>query len=579
MPKPSVEKLAELLEKSGLIEPERLKQALDEVRGPDGRWTVDDASAVLNRLITAGLITSWQAGKFLDGLYKGFFLGKYKLLDHLGTGGMSSVYLAEHVLMRRRVAIKILPKHRVRDSSYLDRFYREARAAASLDDPNIVRAYDVDCEGDIHYIVMEFVSGHDLQQLVKQAGPLPYEKAADYIRQAASGLAHAHQVGLIHRDIKPANLLVDAKGTVKVLDMGLARFSADEEASLTVAFDENVLGTADYLAPEQAINSHQVDARADIYSLGCTLYFLLTGHPPFPEGSLTQRLMMHQTKEPASIHDDRPDAPSTLVAICNRMMAKKADQRYQTAAEVCRALEHWLSQPAARGAGSGGAADGWIDLADEDSRDEGPGGSPSRVADDRQRHEPTSLHDTVADYDRPTKGPDSKTRPTEERSDSSVLSRERTRAPGGSSKVGGHKPGESSKSGGSKIGGSKIGSSKIGSGSSKVQGSSSAAPGSSKIGRGSPSDSKLKAGGSGIGSKGPPKPAKPADLLEELDSLASSGPHPTMPVLHAPRKKQSQGEFTKVWTWVVVGIIVLLAMPVVWALFAYVIPFLLGRFD
>jgi serine/threonine protein kinase len=208
---------------------------------------------------------------------------------------------------------------------------------------------------------MEYVEGRDLQQTIKKEGPLSYQRAADYIRQAADGLAHAHQVGLIHRDIKPANLLLDLKGTVKVLDMGLARFSDDKQASLTVAHDENVLGTADYLAPEQAINSHNVDPRADLYSLGCSLYFLLTGHPPFPEGTLAQRLMKHQYEEPASILNDRPDAPEELLAICTRLMSKTVGGRYQSADEVNQALANWLagkSSPAAApvGASSGGLA-------------------------------------------------------------------------------------------------------------------------------------------------------------------------------------------------------------------------------
>jgi serine/threonine-protein kinase len=170
--------------------------------------------------------------------------------------------------------------------------------------------------------------------------------AADYMQQAAEGLQHAHDSGLIHRDIKPANLLVDQSGTLKVLDMGLAKFSDDEQPSLTIAHDENVLGTADYLAPEQAINSHGVDHRADIYSLGCTLYFLLTGHPPFPEGTLPQRLMKHQTEMPPSIYEDRDDAPQGLVNICLKMMVKSPEGRYQHAREVSEDLKAWLENPA-----------------------------------------------------------------------------------------------------------------------------------------------------------------------------------------------------------------------------------------
>jgi tRNA A-37 threonylcarbamoyl transferase component Bud32 len=254
---------------------------------------------------------------------------------------MSQVYLAEHTLMKRKVAIKVLPSNRVADSTYLERFRIEARAAAKLDDPNIVRAYDIDNDGNTHYIVMEYVEGQDLHQLVRDKGPLQYEKAADYIAQVARGLAHAHDMGLVHRDIKPANCLLDKHDTVKLLDMGLARL-VDDEASLTLDNNENVLGTADYLAPEQALNSHKADARADIYSLGCTLYFLLTGHPPFPDGTISERLFKHQVEQAPSVFKDRPDAPSVLVNICNRMMAKKVEERYQTAGDVAARLAEWL---------------------------------------------------------------------------------------------------------------------------------------------------------------------------------------------------------------------------------------------
>jgi serine/threonine-protein kinase len=349
------EKFLELIRVSGLIDANTLTQtlvALETSKGPEAK---NDAKTTSEYLVDTGLITRWQADRLLEGRTKGFFLGNYKILRLLGSGGMSSVFLAEHKHMHRQSAIKVLPKHRVDDSSYLERFYLEARAAAALDHPNIVRAYDVDCDDKIHFLVMEYVEGRDLQITVKQDGPLPYQIAAEYIRQSAEGLAHAHEEGLIHRDIKPANLLVDTRGTVKVLDMGLARFTDDGRASLTVAHDENVLGTADYLAPEQAVNSHNVDHRVDIYSLGCTLYFVLTGHPPFNEGTLTQRLLKHQTSEPPSILIDRPDAPKDLVAICSKMMAKTAEKRFQNAKEVAEALSKFMSgAPVAIGAGSSG---------------------------------------------------------------------------------------------------------------------------------------------------------------------------------------------------------------------------------
>lgn len=351
MAKVNADKFIDLVRRCNLVNEEDLNGALAHVQRTRPNRDPDDADAVADGLIECGVLTRWHCDKLLEGRHKGFFLGNYKLLDHLGSGGMSSVYLAEHVHMARRVAIKVLPQNRVDDSSYLARFYREARAAAALDHPNIVRAYDVASEGNVHYLVMEYVDGRDMQQIVRRDGPLPYDLAAEYTRQAALGLTHAHEVGLIHRDIKPANLLVDLRGTVRVLDLGLARFSDDNKASLTVAHDENVLGTADYLSPEQALNSHEVDARSDIYSLGCTLYFLLTGHPPFPHGTLTQRLLKHQSEAPASILLDRPDAPAELIAICDQLMAKSPDRRPQSANEAANLLEDWLrlrSQPTPR---------------------------------------------------------------------------------------------------------------------------------------------------------------------------------------------------------------------------------------
>jgi len=236
----------------------------------------------------------------------------------------------------------VLPRRRVKDSSYLARFHLEAQATSQLDHPNIVRCYDVDNEGDTHYIVMEFIEGKDLNTIVKQEGPLPLELACNYIAQSAEGLEHAHEKALIHRDVKPANLLVDTKGIVKILDLGLALFSDDVRASLTVEHNENVLGTADYLAPEQAVNSHKIDHKADIYGLGCSLYFLLTGHPPFPEGTLAQRIAKHQSQMPQDIRTIRTDCPRDLADICVKMMQKRPEKRFANMREVADALEAWL---------------------------------------------------------------------------------------------------------------------------------------------------------------------------------------------------------------------------------------------
>ncbi|MCA9235475.1 MAG: serine/threonine protein kinase [Planctomycetales bacterium] len=333
----------DLVRRSQLVEDDQLNKFLGDLATRLGNKLPAKKDALAAAMVEAELITEWQSEKLLAGKHKGFILGKYKLLRHLGKGGMSQVYVAEHMLMKRKVAIKVLPQNRVEDSSYLDRFRIEARAAARLDDPNIVRVYDIDHHDKTHYLVMEFVQGSDLHVLIKEKGPLPYIVAADYIAQVARGLAHAHEMGLVHRDIKPANCLVDHHQVVKILDMGLARL-VDDEASLTMENNENVLGTADYLAPEQALNSHKADQRADIYSLGCTLYFLLTGHPPFPDGTISERLLKHQVEKAPSIFNDRPDAPPGLVNICNRMMAKKPEDRYQTATEVAERLTEWLAE-------------------------------------------------------------------------------------------------------------------------------------------------------------------------------------------------------------------------------------------
>jgi serine/threonine-protein kinase len=342
----TADKVFELIERSKLVEPEAFAAHVESLRSiaeQTGQNTIlDDPLEICKSFETAGLITRWQSEKILQGKYKGFFLGKHKLLGHIGSGGMSSVYLAEHTVMKHLRAVKVLPKSKLGKTSYLERFQREAKAIASLNHPNIVRAYDIDNEKDTHYIVMEYVEGVDLQILVQKHGPLPYAIVADYIAQAAHGLQHSHDSGLIHRDVKPANLLINKDGVIKVLDLGLALFQDQSDASLTMEYNDKVLGTADYLAPEQALNSHTVDNRADIYGLGCTMYFLLTGHPPFPDGSIASRIVKHQNVMPADIRVDRPDCPGELDGICVKMMQKDPKYRYPDCTTVAQVLEAWL---------------------------------------------------------------------------------------------------------------------------------------------------------------------------------------------------------------------------------------------
>jgi eukaryotic-like serine/threonine-protein kinase len=379
--KVSSEKLIELVRKSGLVDSDAFEASLVAFRAQSGEVVDENPEPLLQWLIDQKLITRWHADKLVVGKYKGFFLGKHKLLGHLGTGGMSSVYLAEHRAMHHKRAIKVLPKNRLGNSSYLARFQLEAKAIAALNHPNIVRAYDIDQENDTHYIVMEYVDGADLLTMVKRRLDkykdqpekkfLDFGVVADYIAQAARGLQHAHEVGLIHRDVKPANLLVNSQGVVKLLDLGLALFSDDTQASLTIDYNDKVLGTADYLAPEQALNSHNVDQRADIYGLGCTMYFLLTGHPPFPEGTIAQRIAKHQSSMPPDIRSERPEVPGELEGICFKMIQKDPKYRYANCTTVADVLDQWIikykQEAAARATRSG--VDSSIGLGTEATND------------------------------------------------------------------------------------------------------------------------------------------------------------------------------------------------------------------
>ena len=339
MPAPStIDEFLAVLRRSKQVDESRLDTHLSGVSVA----TAVSPRKLAAQLIRAGLITVFQAEQFLQGKHKGFTLGSYRILERIGTGGTGMVYLAEHQVMKRRVAIKVLPAPLASDPSVLERFRREAQTTAMLDHANVVHVYDFREEKGVHAIVMEYVEGPSLQQLVTRRGPQGIAQACEYVRQAALGLQHAHDAGLVHRDVKPANLLVDAAGVVKVLDLGLARYQAEGEASLTQRFNSKmVMGTADYLAPEQALSLHNVDHRADIYALGCTIYALLAGKPPFDEGSIGQKLLWHQTTEPARLDAVRAEVPAGLASLVARMMAKKPEGRPASCAEVARLLEPW----------------------------------------------------------------------------------------------------------------------------------------------------------------------------------------------------------------------------------------------
>src|SRR5437870_3602915 len=339
----TADELLGLVRKSGIIDDRRLATYVEKERAAPPQIQPKDLA---ERLVRDGLVTHFQAEQFLQGKWRRFTIGNYKVLERIGAGGMGSVFLCEHKFMRRRAAVKVLPISQSKDPSALERFYREARAVAALDHPNIVRAYDIDQDENLHFLVMEYVDGASLQEIGKRVGPISIERACHYMYRSARGLLHAHEsAGLVHRDIKPGNILVDRTGVVKILDMGLARFFHDEEDILTKKYDENVLGTADYLAPEQALDSHGVDIRADIYSLGATFYFCLSGKTPFSEGSVAQKLIWHQTRQPKTVRSIRPDAPAELIAVLEKMMAKDPDQRYQIPIEIAQALIPWTETP------------------------------------------------------------------------------------------------------------------------------------------------------------------------------------------------------------------------------------------
>jgi WD40 repeat protein len=268
---------------------------------------------------------------------------RYHIRRLLGEGGMGAVYEAEHRVMQRPVALKVINRAYTANPAAVERFRREVRAAARLSHPNIVTTHDAEDAGDSHFLVMEYVEGVSLARRVKERGPLPVAEACDYVRQAALGLQHAHERGMVHRDVKPGNLILCPDGTVKLLDFGLAMLTAERGGSLT---DTNVImGTPDFMAPEQAENPRTADGRADVYGLGCTLYYLLTGRVPYPAETSLLKLLAHREQPLPSIRAVRPEVPKELEAVLARLLAKTPEDRYQTPSEVAAALVTF-AQPA-----------------------------------------------------------------------------------------------------------------------------------------------------------------------------------------------------------------------------------------
>lgn len=333
MPVPTtIDEFLEVVRRSDLVGGPSLDRFLAEA----GSSMPDQPATLAGALVEAGIVTRFQAEQFLLGKWQGFTLGKYRVLERLGSGGMGNVYLCEHRYMRRLVAVKVPFSRLAEDPAIRERFFREVRAAGLLDHPNIIRVYDVQQEGPLIFLVMEYVDGSTLRQIVAGLGPMDIRRAAHYVRQAALGMQHIHQAGIVHRDVKPSNLLLSRTGVVKLFDLGLARFAESDSGVLT--HHEIALGTEDYIAPEQARDSHSAATTADIYSLGVTFYYLLTGRTPFQEGTSEEKLLWQQARQPPPLRSLRPEVPEELAVVVDRMMAKDPSQRYATAAAVAEAL-------------------------------------------------------------------------------------------------------------------------------------------------------------------------------------------------------------------------------------------------
>jgi serine/threonine-protein kinase len=357
---PSVPTFLETIRNLGLLKQTRLNELLQH----ESRHHFADATTVCQHLLERDWLTRYQTNQLLQGRAQDLVVGPYVILDQIAEGACSRVFKARHRALDRIVALKVIRPEIFADTDAdtISRFYREVQAAGRLSHPHVVHAFDAGPAGATHYLAMEWVEGINLQQLVQKSGPLPVPQACEYIRQATLGLQHAFENGLVHRDVKPSNLMAVASGkgpvaseekiasassrghqplaTVKLLDLGLARLhlpGQDRRAS-TLTRQGDLMGTADYMAPEQADDPHSVDIRADLYSLGCTFYFLLCGRPPFPEGTFIQKLEKHRWKGATPVEEVRADVPPAVSAVVRKLMAKAPDERYQTPTELIAAL-------------------------------------------------------------------------------------------------------------------------------------------------------------------------------------------------------------------------------------------------
>jgi serine/threonine protein kinase len=333
-----LDEFVENVDRSGLVPPDELAQARDAFeREPAG----DAPVRLARRLVQQGSLTEYQARKLLAGATKGFLLGGYRILRPLGEGGMGKVFLAESELTFDKVAIKVLPPRKAQEEAgSLVRFRREMELSQRCDHPNVARTIAVGNEGDVHFMVLEYIPGMSLYDMVRsdRYGPFRVTDAARLFLKVIDGLEAAHQAGLVHRDLKPSNIMITPDGNAKLLDLGLARALGEEKGITRV---NTVLGTLDYASPEQLSDATRADVRSDLYSLGCTLYYALSGRPPFEGGDMINKIFRQRLDDPEPLEKVARGVPSTFAAIVRKLMNKKPDERYQSCGELRADLLRW----------------------------------------------------------------------------------------------------------------------------------------------------------------------------------------------------------------------------------------------
>jgi eukaryotic-like serine/threonine-protein kinase len=354
-PKPSRSAPPELLpviRESGILSERVLADIKTKVL--HGEYPTDSV-ALAQQLVKDQILTEYQVRRFLSNKAHGLIVGRYVIQDRIGSGSMGRVYKAHHLMMDRFVALKIIAPELIANDKVVARFQREMRLVGRLDHPNVIRAFDADQINKLLYIVMEFAQGESLGQRLRK-GPIPPAEMIDHAAQAALGLAHAHEQGIVHRDVKPSNLLLTVEGQLKVLDLGLGVLMGADNATSFATADGIAVGTVDYMSPEQACG-REVDGRSDLFSLGCAMYHLMTGQLPYPADNPIERMGKRISGKPVPITDVKPDTPGSLVRVLDKLMAYKPQDRFQSGVEAAEALQSLL-RPKARSARSERAKEG-----------------------------------------------------------------------------------------------------------------------------------------------------------------------------------------------------------------------------